>query len=504
MTEARASATFACTPELTLADLLDRLLSIGELHGPVEARADETYLDTRGDELAAAGLTARCREHAGLRIIQLVVVPIDPDELPEVPTLERACAREEDLGVAVRAWVRSRFGLELSEPPREVLSLVITRRRWSLLADGGRAEIALDEIAGSEPHGRRVRLSEVSVQCDREPTMRRVLAALRKVDGLAPAKATTFERTREALGLAEPGYGSKPAVLAGDDLLVDAARRVVASWWATVRAHIPGVRVGIDPEHVHKLRVALRRLRTALKLFDDAFDPAALARLRESTRSLGRAFGAVRDLDVQRGAIVKWRERFAMVEPDAWRDITDRIDRERDAARRVALALLDGERWQELCSDVERCLAPDHRGLRHTVGAVAPVLVRKRADRCARALERVEDGGAAEAHALRIEVKNLRYSLDFLAYALAVDDEIVARLAKVQSVLGEVQDDVQAGELAQRLAAMAPRPTSGAALGLGVLVGYGRARSDNAPAAAQQAASAHGLVELLGTLVRPE
>src|SRR5262245_4680903 len=105
-----APATFACASDMVVADLVERLESIGTLHGPVDARADETYLDTRGDELAAAGLTARCRDHAGVRTIELVVVPIDPDELPDPPHLERAVSRVDDVGVAVRTWVDEQFG----------------------------------------------------------------------------------------------------------------------------------------------------------------------------------------------------------------------------------------------------------------------------------------------------------------------------------------------------------------------------------------------------------
>jgi triphosphatase len=503
MPDVRAAATFACTPEMVVADLIERLEGVGTLRGPVDARADEVYLDTRGDELAAAGLTARCREHAGVRTIQLVVVPIDSDELPDPPQLERAVSRVEDVGVAVRAWVAERFGLELVEVPREVLSLVVARRRWSLDVDDARVELVLDEISASEPHGRRVRLAELVIEATDPIVLRRVSTAVRKVDGITEAKTSTFERAREALGLAELGYGGKPVPLAAEDLLVDAARRLVSSWWDTVRAHIPGVRVGVDPEHVHKLRVALRRLRTALKLFDDAFEPAALARLRASTRTLGRAFGAVRDLDVQRGALARWQRDFPTVEASAWLDIAERIERERTKARRVALALLGGDAWPEIQDDLDRCVAPDPRGLRHTVEAVAPHLLRRRVDRCVRALERVEDGGAAEAHALRIEVKNLRYSLDFLGEALAVDDGIVRRLAALQSVLGEVQDDVQTGELATRLVALAPRPPSATAYALGVLVGYGRARADHATRTALHAAAEHGLRDLLDELAQP-
>jgi CHAD domain-containing protein len=497
MTEARVATRFACDADFSVNDLLQRLQHTGTLHGPVAARVDEVYLDTRTDELAGAGLSARLREVAGVRTVALVVVPIDPAVTIDAPPVERAFPRGADVGEGIRAWVRERFGWTLSEAPREVLTLVIARRRWAHVTDAGSTEFVVDEVSASEPHGRRARFTELAIEGGGS-----VLGALGRQGGHTVARRSTFERARDALGLGEYRYGTKPAALDPEDLLVDAARAVVAAWWSNACAHAPGVRVGLDPEHVHKMRVALRRLRTALRLFDDAFDDAALTAVRDRVRTLARALGEVRDLDVQLESLGRWRDRFAMVDALGWDDVALRIERRRSRARARALVLLEGEPWRLIAADLERCLAPDSRGLRHTVGAVAGGLVAKGAERCSRAIRRLDEGGAEEAHALRIDIKNLRYSLDFLGVALPGALDIVEdRLAQLQEGLGNVQDDVQTGAFAAQLVAMAPPPPSATAFALGTLVGYGRARADLASAIARAAVAEVDFTDALAQLV---
>ena len=67
---------------------------------------------------------------------------------------------------------------------------------------------------------------------------------------------------------------------------------------AVLRAKEPGTRLGEDPEELHDMRVATRRLRAALSLFEGVL-PVRAQVFREELGWLGRLLGAVRDLDVQ-------------------------------------------------------------------------------------------------------------------------------------------------------------------------------------------------------------
>lgn len=66
-----------------------------------------------------------------------------------------------------------------------------------------------------------------------------------------------------------------------------------------IRARESGVRRGDDPEELHAMRTATRRLRADLRAVREIFEPDEVARLRGELRWLGATLGAVRDADVQ-------------------------------------------------------------------------------------------------------------------------------------------------------------------------------------------------------------
>src|SRR5437763_11057167 len=61
--------------------------------------------------------------------------------------------------------------------------------------------------------------------------------------------------------------------------------------------------LGRDPEGVHDMRVATRRLRAALELFRDVFPKRRLRPMLRDVRRLADALGEVRDLDVMLEAL---------------------------------------------------------------------------------------------------------------------------------------------------------------------------------------------------------
>ena len=78
----------------------------------------------------------------------------------------------------------------------------------------------------------------------------------------------------------------------------DLAFAVLRRQLAVVRAKEPGTRLGEDPEELHDMRVATRRLRAALSMFE-AVLPVRAQVFREELGWLARLLGTVRDLDVQ-------------------------------------------------------------------------------------------------------------------------------------------------------------------------------------------------------------
>lgn len=74
---------------------------------------------------------------------------------------------------------------------------------------------------------------------------------------------------------------------------------VLKKYAENLAAEADGVRTAADIEHIHRMRVASRRLRAALPLFAECFRPEEYRRWRREIRGVTRALGAARDADVQ-------------------------------------------------------------------------------------------------------------------------------------------------------------------------------------------------------------
>jgi CHAD domain-containing protein len=233
-----------------------------------------------------------------------------------------------------------------------------------------------------------------------------------------------------------------------------------------ILAHDPGTRLGADPEDLHKHRVAIRRLRAALRE-----EP-----LKSELRWIGTALGGVRDLDV---LIEHYSGEAQSLEADerlAFRPVLLRLTRRRATARRELAEALDSERYFQLLDSLEAVPAdPTPAETAHTE---ARKQFRKLRKEVKAAGESPED---AVLHELRKRAKRVRYAAE---RATAAGDssqaELGSRAKALQDVLGIHQDAVVGEETLRELAASATRP--GQALAIGRLVERERGRKADAHA----------------------
>ncbi len=332
---------------------------------------------------------------------------------------------------------------------------VRTRRRpFSLQAAGEEvAEVALDEtmiVVGPDDQPvrlRRVEIEVVPAWVDRlEPLVHEVRAAC----GLQPATLSKFEAGLMALGVDVPG----PVDLGSTQASPDSTTGELA--FAVLRRHLgvllerePGTRLGEDPEELHDMRVATRRLRAALDLFAPVL-PARADVLRSELGWLAGVLGTVRDLDVQLGR---------MDEMDVWvadgdqRDGPSPLDELRQVLleewstqRTDMLAALESPRWERLAAGLVSMArqGPSRRqpSARQPAALAVPELVAARHLAVTKAARRAKRTGIpADFHRLRIRGKRLRYSLEFTSAVYgARTDRFVKRLAVLQDMLGSMQD----------------------------------------------------------------
>jgi len=228
------------------------------------------------------------------------------------------------------------------------------------------------------------------------------------------------------------------------DAMPTAARKVLSYWYRQTRAHEAGTRLGEDPEELHDMRVATRRMRSALNLFRGYVTGPAIARVGERLRRAGAALGAVRDLDV---AIAR-AEAFA--DEHEGLDLTPllrRWRRRRDRARQALVRYLDSReyvRFQQSMAELLASLETEEGWARGTlaVGTLAPKMLYVQ-NAVVTGYGAVLDNAPVQLlHALRIDAKRLRYGLEFFREVLP--DELQALIpvvVRLQDHLGELHDE---------------------------------------------------------------
>jgi CHAD domain-containing protein len=225
-----------------------------------------------------------------------------------------------------------------------------------------------------------------------------------------------------------------------------------------------GVRLGVDPEELHKQRVATRRLRALLRSTRSQLqNPDRGERLVKELRWLGRVLGEVRDRDVLIAYLLGELE--TIDEAGAFGAVLELLDAERQEARERLLAALDSDRYRDLLAELDRppALASDERL------ATAPVTeyrrLRKRAEKLG------NQPSDSDLHRVRIAIKRVRYASE----AVGGENAFLRRAKEAQDLLGEHQDAAIAEQRIRELVGEV-RGTGRTALAAGQLIERQRAR----------------------------
>ncbi len=466
--------------------MLPTLSLEGEEHQTITALAKpprrmvDSYLDTEDWRLARAGFVVRTRrrgrqDEVTLKDMQSAGAGGLRQRLEVTEALPAAgvgaLGREGPVGRRVHA-VAGRRAL------RQVLQ-VRTRRRPFALRVGGvdAAEVALDDtmiVVGNGQRPMQLRRVEVEVRPEWLDALEPIVQQLRTACGLQPASLSKFEAGLLALGAVIPGPPDLGTTAVGpESTLGDVAYAVVRRQLAVLREKEPGTRLGEDPEELHDMRVATRRLRAALDLFVDVL-PVRAHTFRSELGWLAAVLGAVRDLDVQLEGQAEmsttaeaWASLLGSERHDPLAELTSLLGRERDAAREAMLEALDSVRWERLTAGLASMAqqGPLRRSIATRLPAVVavPELVEARHDAVVKAARRAKHSGLApDFHRLRIRCKRLRYSLEFTSELYeGRTGRFTKQLAALQDQLGLLQDgEVAAARLADLATGEAHLPPS--------------------------------------------
>jgi CHAD domain-containing protein len=410
-------------------------LSLARLDGtPLETRQfSSVYYDTSDRLLARIGLTLRRRLEHGGSLWQLKLPrssgrlelehPGGPAETPaRIASLLTAVLRDRQLA--------------------PVAELRTVRRGVRVEANGSTADVVLDEVAVMDNLRVVSEFDELEIEL---------------VDGVPDGLASIEVAVRRAG--AEDG-DARPKVLRVLDHKgpVKPARpqlqAYIAHQYEEILAHDPGTRLGDDPEDLHDLRVAVRRLRAILKVFSPPLDKEWADDLRAELDWLGGALGPVRDLDVMLADLRQAASELDDEDRRAFAPLLKRMERERTARRRTMLSALKSARYTSLLDRLdEAARRPRTRSARpspDTVAAATFAHLRK----AVRKLDR--DPSDTALHKVRIKGKRARYAAELAAPAHGKRVSKLIESAKAfQDVTGAHHDAVVTAERLRELAAEA-------------------------------------------------
>lgn len=229
-------------------------------------------------------------------------------------------------------------------------------------------------------------------------------------------------------------------------------------------AHDSGTRSGEGPENLHQMRVAVRRMRAALRAARPLLDAGWAGELRAELGWLGRALGPVRDADVLLERLHAPAAGFDQAERDAVETLVGALVEEREAARAHLLTALASDRYIALLhrlADAVSAPPPTpatNRGKTQPdqpqpdepqsvkpepdTAAKLTALVATEFRKLRKAVRKAGDDPAEEVlHALRIRGKRLRYTAELAVASVGEPARrLVTATARLQEVLGDHQD----------------------------------------------------------------
>ncbi|WP_316167182.1 MULTISPECIES: CHAD domain-containing protein [unclassified Bradyrhizobium] len=411
------------------------------------------YYDTPERTLWRNGLSLRVRQ-SGARFVQTVKAQRTGDPLRRAEWEAAVPSLAPDLALAT-PLIPEELREELQAAPLETVFVTDVHRHQRIIElPSGTVEIAFDRgalIAGE----RSLPVSEIELELKSGSTAAIYEIALRLAehDRLRPSIRSKSARGYD-LAADEPPGAEKPRKLHFDPAvsLDETFAIILRGCFHHLLQAVPAAEDGRDPEGVHQLRVSLRRLRAALHLMHAVGGNGRLAGLLADARWLAQSLSAARDWDVfQTSTLPAIAENCPTVAGfDSLRELAERQRslgyrklRHALSERRCAIFLLGLGEWIESRgwrSDV----SPETLGqLAEPAIGFAGHILSERHQKLLKRGRHFKSLPPEQRHRVRLALKKLRYSVDFLLPFFAerkATKKYSEKLAGLQEQLGHYND----------------------------------------------------------------
>ncbi|MBS7544202.1 CHAD domain-containing protein [Ancylobacter oerskovii] len=467
------------TDPATLARLVDApVIARNASSRGVVRRLEATYYDTPDAAIARQGASFRVRR-SGRQHIQTLKLA------PQTNVLQR-----QELEAPVSDMAPQPDALPLTDlgPPFEALHAAdlvaifttkIRRHTRTIPFGGAVIEIAFDEgelIAGERTAP--VCEIEMELKSGEAGALYELALSLMEQGSFRIGVQSKAERGYAlALG-GHPRAGKAPSAgIEAADTSDEVIARTLAACQRHVAANLVAAQHGQDPEGVHQLRVALRRLRTAISMFGREIPASAFQPLMAGARTLASALGPARNWDVFLTGTIGEIENVKLpgVEFAGIRTAAAPL---RDHGYETARAALVDTECTRFLLGLGKMI--ERRSWRNDIGIEAlAVLTQPGRDFAERTLARLHRKAMKQGrhlrrlqpearHELRLTLKKLRYVCEF--FLPLFDQEATARkylkkMATLQDILGADNDATTTQALLREIEASTASPQAHRAIG---------------------------------------
>lgn len=418
-------------------------------------RLISTYYDTQDLALKQRGLTLRVREQAG-RFIQTVKA----GDLAEANILSRgewedpvvdnrpdpgAPQSGSHLPEGVACDLSPLFVTDVTRTSVEIEPVAKTRIEAAI--DEGEVRVAGGDAAES--------ISELELELKSGDAAALYDLALR-LRGVAPIRIETRSKSERGYRLAESAEAPPPVVHA-EPVALDPAMTVEAALQKIGRSCLAqllrneAAALSGQPEGVHQMRVAVRRIRSAVASLKKMLPADDWHRVAEELGWLSGVLGPARNLDVFATELLE-AARTGLPDEPGWDDLGATLDRLRRAAydrvkkeilsARYTAAMLGLLRWFEAYGWRSHQASEPAAPITSPVGKIAPGILDRRRRRVRGRSKGFGRLTPRERHKLRIAVKQLRYAIELFGSLFDGHDlqTFVKRLKRLQDDLGYAND----------------------------------------------------------------
>lgn len=403
------------------------------------------YYDTRKTRLKKHGFTLRVRS-VGERFVQTVKPTTDTVGLMSREEIE---CEVDSLKPDVACLAQHPLHALLNGKATQLVPLIrsdVTRTSWQIDRRNGRMQLDLDD--GTVSAGERSQdFAELELELlDGAPSS--LIVTARRLSDHVPVRIGVLSKAERGYLLANGALGKTvkgtPVHVRAGMTVGEAFELILHACIKHYRLNEPLVRREREPSALHQTRVAMRRLRSALSLFRPAVEDVEFQHLHHELRWFTAQLGHARDLDVylHRKLEPDERSRLLKQRASAYDDVIDAMN-----SHKVRRLFIDIVGWVAL--GAWRRGKPASRPVVPFAGRRLDKLWRSIAS-SGRDVAHMDEH---TRHLLRIQVKKMRYAIEFLRglYPKARESEkaFAISVEELQESLGKLNDMVTARGIAR-------------------------------------------------------